>query len=200
MRCEDSQFGRPRGWRGASVGHLMAFKNRSLNREAVRELDVAADARVLEVGCGPGTNLPELAARARRVVAVDPSEVMVDQARRRLRRCDLTGRVEVLCAAVEDLPLSDGSIDVAFEVNTFHHWSDPESALDELRRVLVPEGRLQLTLRTAPPKQRPWVAPGHTPEEIDAIASRVGAAGFRGREVVCLGFRRRELPPTSRAR
>ena len=199
MQCEHSQFGRPSGWRGALIGHLMAVKNRGLNRAAVGALDPASDDIVLEVGCGPGTNLVDLAARARRVVAVDPSGVMVGQARRRVARSGLTPRVDVLPAVVEDLPLPDGSIDVAFEVNTLHHWSNVERGLAELHRVLLPDGRLQLTLRIAPSRPRPWVAPGHTLEEIDAIAPRVAAAGFEplarvrisaGREAVCLQFRR----------
>lgn len=200
MQCENSQFGRPTGWRGALIGRVMAVKNRGLNQAAIATLDPAADDTVLEVGCGPGTNLVDLAARVHRVIAVDPSGVMVAQARRRVARSGLTPRVDVLPAVVEDLPLPDGSLDVAFEVNTFHHWSDAERGLAELRRTLVPGGRLQLTLRTAPPRSRPWIAPGHTPEEIDDIAARVAAAGFEplpqvtisaGRTAVCLQFRRR---------
>jgi SAM-dependent methyltransferase len=90
---------------------------------------------VLEVGCGRG-ELAERMARGldARVVAVDQSERMVE----------LTGErgVEAIVGDVQDLPFRDGIFDCAVAAWMLYHAQDLDLALQELRRVLRPEGRL----------------------------------------------------------
>jgi hypothetical protein len=81
----DAQFGLPRGALGRLVGTIMAFENRSANSIVVDRLEIQPDDYLLEVRCGPGVALALSARRARFAVGVDPSEVMVAQARRRCR-------------------------------------------------------------------------------------------------------------------
>ncbi len=90
---------------------------------------------VLEVGCGRG----ELAERMSRelpgqVIALDQSARMVELTAAR--------GVEALIGDVVDLPFGDGSFDCAVAAWMLYHASDLDLALEELRRVLRPDGRL----------------------------------------------------------
>ena len=90
---------------------------------------------VLEVGCGRG----ELAERMSRelsahVIALDQSARMVELTAAR--------GVEAIIGDVVDLPFGNGSFDCALAAWMLYHASDLNQALEELRRVLTPDGRL----------------------------------------------------------
>ena len=74
-------FAHPRGLYGRLAGRIMATKksNTARGRWAVAELDPKPDARVLEIGYGPGIAVEAMAARVAdgRVVGVDISDVML---------------------------------------------------------------------------------------------------------------------------
>jgi SAM-dependent methyltransferase len=78
---------------------------------------------LLNVGAGAGAYEP----RDRRVVAVEPSPVMVAQ-----RPADAA---PVVLARAERLPFADGGFDAAMALHTVHHWDDLDAGLAELRRV-----------------------------------------------------------------
>jgi SAM-dependent methyltransferase len=78
---------------------------------------------VLNVGAGPGSYEP----RDRRVLAVEPSAVMIAQ--RPL------GAAPAIRAAAEALPVGDGSFGAAMGVLTVHHWADRARGLAEMCRV-----------------------------------------------------------------
>lgn len=88
--------------------------------------ELAAAARVLDVGSGPGTLGPVLAARypGLAVIGVEPSADFAATVR---------GRAEAL-------PLATGAIDVATCVSSIRHVRDRDAALRELRRVVRPGG------------------------------------------------------------
>lgn len=173
------QFGHPQGWQGVLVGHLMALKNEGINRFAVDALDVQPRDRVLEVGCGPGTALRQIAEKAAHgyAVGVDPSEVMRAQARRRVAR--LGDRCDVRPGSAEDLPFVEGSFDRVLTVNTLHHWDDVDRGLREMHRVLRYGGLALICARCAPKKPSRLVAPGFSDDAIQELTRRLAAAGFR---------------------
>jgi SAM-dependent methyltransferase len=78
---------------------------------------------VLNVGAGTGSYEPTAA----RVVAVDPSAVMLAQRP--------TGAAPAVRAWAEALPVPDRSFDVVLAVLTIHHWSDQRRGLEECLRV-----------------------------------------------------------------
>ncbi len=78
---------------------------------------------VVDVGAGTGAYSPH----DRRVVAVEPSEVMIAQ------RLPEAGPVLRACA--EALPFRNGAFDAALATFTVHHWNDPVAGLREMRRV-----------------------------------------------------------------
>lgn len=91
---------------------------------------------VLDLGCGRGWWLEQMAARALTAVGVEPDPQRAAVARRRGLR--------VAVADGHRLPLATGSVGLVWCIHVLHHLADPAAVLDEARRVLAPAGHLVL--------------------------------------------------------
>jgi len=96
---------------------------------------LSADWVVADIGCGTGNASEQLAPHVRRVIAVDPSQPMLDAAAKRL---SAFGNVELRQGSVERLPIEDASLDAAVLVLVLHYVEDVAGALREVRRALKP--------------------------------------------------------------
>jgi ubiquinone/menaquinone biosynthesis C-methylase UbiE len=115
-------------------------------REGLAALSLGPGDRFLDVGCGSGAAVREAAALAERAVGVDIAPAMIERAR------ELAGglpNLELVVGDSEALPFGDGAFTSLLCSSSFHHYPDPGRALSELRRVLVPGGRLALAEPTA---------------------------------------------------
>ncbi|MFD4908103.1 methyltransferase domain-containing protein [Kitasatospora purpeofusca] len=115
---------------------------RSYKRRMLDELDIHPGQTVLDLGCGPGTDLASLAEAVTgtgTVIGVDRDPAAVDAARERAadRRT-----VTVRLGDIHDLPLPDHAADRARTDRVLQHVADPAQALREFHRVLRPGGRL----------------------------------------------------------
>lgn len=137
-----SQFGHPRGLVGTLVGHAMAIKNRERIDWAVSLLEVQATDRVLEIGFGPGVALRRIAERAPDglVAGLEVSELMIEQASRRLVHEIATGHAELRHGSVSSLPFANATFDKALAINTMMFWPDAVAGLHEIFRTLRPGG------------------------------------------------------------
>jgi SAM-dependent methyltransferase len=107
-----------------TLGQGYALRRRADPRVAARMHAALGRARsVLNVGAGAGSYEPA----DRRVVAAEPSAVMVAQRR--------PGSAPAVRAAAERLPFASASFDAAMASLTLHHWSDWRSGLREMRRI-----------------------------------------------------------------
>jgi ubiquinone/menaquinone biosynthesis C-methylase UbiE len=96
---------------------------------------------VLEIGIGPGLNLPLYdPARVSRVIGVDPNESFLRLGQENRRACAVP--LEIVVAPAEDLPLADKSVDTAVVTFTLCSVDDPTRSLAEIRRMLKPDGRV----------------------------------------------------------
>jgi demethylmenaquinone methyltransferase / 2-methoxy-6-polyprenyl-1,4-benzoquinol methylase len=101
--------------------------------------------RVLDAACGTGDfAVADLRAGAAHVTGLDFSERMLERARRK------EPRVEWVLGDLLALPFDDGSFDAATVGFGVRNVADLELALHELRRVLVPGGRLAILEITQP--------------------------------------------------
>jgi trans-aconitate 2-methyltransferase len=115
-------------------------------RAVLQRLPVAGAETVLDAGCGTGRVTAELLARLPqgRVVAVDASRRMLEEARRRLRPAG--DRVRYLAADLLDLSPDllggDYPVDAVLSTATFHWITDHDRLFPALYRVLRPGGWL----------------------------------------------------------
>jgi ubiquinone/menaquinone biosynthesis C-methylase UbiE len=109
-------------------------------------LAVATGDGVLDIACGPGNFSREFARSVGEtglVVGIDASRPMLERAVRELPAAGVDNLAFVLGDAVE-LPFRDQSFDAVCCFAAFHLFADPFKALDHMRRVLTPGGRIAL--------------------------------------------------------
>jgi len=106
-----------------------------------RQVVPKAHGRVLEIGMGTGRNLPFYdRSRVSRLVGVDPALQMHRLARQRSRAAGI--EVELMGLSAEQLLTPDASFDTVVCTYTLCSIPDAAQALREMRRVLVPGGKL----------------------------------------------------------
>ncbi len=107
-----------------SIGRGYSQRRRQDPRIAERIIHALGSSEsVVNVGAGAGSYEP----RDRKVVAVEPSMVMIRQ-----RSSEASPGVR---ASAMDLPFCDGSFDASLALLTLHHWPDFSRGIEELRRV-----------------------------------------------------------------
>ena len=98
---------------------------------------------VLEIGFGTGGLLSELAERAVRLIGVDHSPAMLEEARRRMDANGLMD-IELRLGEMGHLPMANQAVDCVVANMVLHHAADPPRVLAEFRRVLTLNGVLLL--------------------------------------------------------
>jgi ubiquinone/menaquinone biosynthesis C-methylase UbiE len=94
--------------------------------------------RVLEVGCGAGTDLVRFAKGGALVSGVDLSASAIALARKNFEQQNLSA--ELREADGERLPFDDGSFDFVYAHGVVQYTPHPQALVDECRRVLKPGG------------------------------------------------------------
>lgn len=109
--------------------------------------------RILEIGCGAGQATGDLAARAGRVVALDPGERLVAAARQRTA----APNVEFVVSTFEDFAVAPGSFEVLASAQAWH-WVDPKVAFGKAAGALVDAGFLAVFGHVPMPVEEPFLS------------------------------------------
>ncbi len=167
-----------RSWKALAEGLL-----KILNYEVVADL-----------GAGEGTLSQLLAQRARKVIAVDHSRKMVSFGKKLARENGLKN-LEYRLGDIEEPPIDDKSVDLAFLSQALHHAASPERALREAHRLLKPNGQLVVLdlLQHSFDKARELYADTHLGFAEVEIADLLERAGFRKVETAIVD--REDSPP-----
>lgn len=125
-------------------------------RDLRRELVSGARGRVLELGAGTGLNLDLYPDSVQDLTLTEPDPHMVKQLRKRVDTS--SRRAEVVAAPAEKLPFEDDSFDTAVVTLVLCTVPDPAAALEEIQRVLKPDGRLLFLehVRSPDPSLAKW--------------------------------------------
>lgn len=148
-RTVSAQAARPHGLIGWALGHLWVHETAAINDRAIALLEPAPGEQVLELGCGPGRTAAEIARHGAQVTGLDPSPAMIAAAGRRNRAAIDAGTVRLLLGDASAVPRPDATYQAALAVHTVYFWRDLDAGLREVRRVLVPGGRLVIGFRPA---------------------------------------------------
>lgn len=156
---------------------------------------IAADDRVLNVGCGAGADSVFLArAHGVRVVGVNISESQLELAREHAEAQGVADRTAFRYDDFHDLgTVGDGAVDVYWGLEALTHSDDVPAALAQARRVLAPGGRLAIADLFTPTGDVPAdvAADLRTVEDalgvrfgsIEAFRSALADAGFENVEI-----------------
>jgi ubiquinone/menaquinone biosynthesis C-methylase UbiE len=116
----------------------LAMRNRHLVPYRKRVVG-SAQGRVLEIGVGSGLNLSFYGAPVREILALEPAPRLIAMAQRSARA---TVPVAFIEASAEAIPLDDETVDTVLTTWTLCTIPQASVALQEMRRVLKPSGRL----------------------------------------------------------
>lgn len=99
----------------------------------------------LDLGCGTGNYTIELFKKGIRIIGIDPSDTMIQNARSK------NDQIDWIAGTAEKTRLNDGSIDGIVCCLTIHHWTDLNIAFRETKRILKINGRI--VIFTSTPEQ-----------------------------------------------
>jgi SAM-dependent methyltransferase len=140
---------------GALLGSVASLEERgrsgyiSVVRALLDTLEIVPGESVLEVGCGSGVIMRELARRtagANRLIGRDMSPFLLREARALARREGLLDHIDFGEGRAEALPLADGVVDVALSSTVFEEGA-ADLMLSEIVRVMRPGGRIGIIVR-----------------------------------------------------
>jgi ubiquinone/menaquinone biosynthesis C-methylase UbiE len=130
--------------RGIEKMFAMLFADEEqTRREMYTQLELRPGSRLLEIGCGTCRDTIHLLDMPIDVFAGDLSLEMLLTGQDRLRRAKRdTSRLQLFCADVMHLPFADGFFDAAYHFGGFNRFPDHKVALEEITRVVRPDGRV----------------------------------------------------------
>ncbi len=127
---------------------LQALTYRPIHNAMLDRLQGLEPSAILDLGCGTGQFLPRLRASfpSAALIGVDLSHGMLTQASERYPTAHGSDRSGALGGLVRAdamaLPMRRGSMDVVTCSESFHWYPDQAGALEEIAKVLAPDGRL----------------------------------------------------------
>lgn len=114
-----------------------SVREKALSIAQVKKGKIAAD-----IGAGTGFITEGLIHKGLQVIAVDQSEAMLKEMRKKFTHCD---KIDYRIGKAETLPIADGTVDYVFANMCLHHVEKPSKAIKEMARILRPGGKLIIT-------------------------------------------------------
>jgi 2-polyprenyl-3-methyl-5-hydroxy-6-metoxy-1,4-benzoquinol methylase len=102
--------------------------------------------KVLEIGCGIGTDTINFARQGAQVTAVDLTEKSLEVARQRAKVFGLEDRIRFIQANAEELSsyVPADSYDLVYSFGVIHHTPHPERVVEQIRRFVSPGSTLKI--------------------------------------------------------
>src|SRR5215469_11580744 len=128
-------------WAAAGRGDEMEDHHSDITNQTLDLMDLQPNDRVLDLGCGTGWASRRMAqvVTAGEVVGLDVADEML---RRAEQASGSLNNVRYVWGSAEKIPAPDDHFTKVLSVESFYYYADQGKALDELRRVLAPGGKL----------------------------------------------------------
>lgn len=133
----------PSGMIGSKMTDIWNHTFRNMTHWGLQEVLISNSDIILDVGCGGGMTVNELAdfiSENGKVYGIDISEVAVEKSKTKNRIYIEQNKVKVQQAPIEKLPFSHEMFDKIFAIQTHIYWENIEEGLSEVFRVLKPQG------------------------------------------------------------
>jgi SAM-dependent methyltransferase len=160
-----------------------------LRRRFLRFVPVRPGARVLEVGCGSGVVVRDLAAivgRRGAVTGVDNSRVILAAARRLCRPAAAHARLALRVADGNHLPFAADRFDVTLGITVILHVAKPGVVVGEMARVTRPSGRVGLQDQDFGMVAVTHPDPALTDRILDGVVKHIYEEPYSGRRLPAL--------------
>ena len=169
------QCARPSGFFGRLLARGMNQGHGPLTLWGLKQLSIAEDASIVDIGCGGGGTVRRLArlAPGGKVVGIDFSPDSLRIARKTNRKLVDQGRVEIQEASVGKLPFADQTFDLATAIETHFFWPDLPANFREVLRVLKPGGQFMVLAA---------IYKGSPHAKRDSIVLNVSQMAYLGKE------------------
>ncbi|WP_103070062.1 class I SAM-dependent methyltransferase [Aquimarina sediminis] len=143
------QLRKPEGEWGVTIGEKMNIGNKFINLYTIDALDIKTNDHILEIGMGNGFFVKDIFDVNHNIKykGCDYSDEMVTRSKKLNERWVKNGKADFLLSNADKLPFKDSEFDTVFTINTIYFWDNPERILNEIRRVLKPDGKIVISLR-----------------------------------------------------
>jgi ubiquinone/menaquinone biosynthesis C-methylase UbiE len=141
------------------------------NRLAVEQLDLPDHSTIVDVGCGTGSALRYAAAKVKNgiLIGIDPVPRMIEIAKKSTKENKTGYQIHFKVGSAENLPVKDSIADLVLAFDSIDHWQDVHKGLNEILRILKPEGNFIIVKDLSVPGAK---------KDLDTLKQKLAAAGF----------------------
>ncbi|CAM1340067.1 class I SAM-dependent methyltransferase [Tenacibaculum amylolyticum] len=164
----EKQLSCPEGVKGVELGHKMHASNIGMTMAAINALQIEDENIVLELGHGNCHHLKEITGKATRIkyYGLEISETMQQEA----IAFNMNSNASFELYDGINIPHEDYFFDRIITVNTIYFWANPKGLLQEISRVLKPNGLVSIAFADKEfMKELPFVGERFTLYDLEAI-------------------------------
>ena len=141
------------------------------NRLALDYLNLPDQSTIVDVGCGTGSALRHAAAKVTNgnLIGIDPVPRMIEIAKELTKENETSYQINFEVGSAEDLPVEDSIADIVLAFDSIDHWNDIQHGLNEVLRILKPEGKFIIVKDLGVPGAK---------KALNTLEQKIGNAGF----------------------
>lgn len=160
----------------------MNFHHRRLAKWGFSFLPLSNEENILDIGCGGGKNISTMlkAAPLTKIYGIDYSSTSVSYSKYKNRKEVKSGRAIISEGNVTEMSFGENQFDVITAFETIYFWQPIDKALNEVYRILKPNGRFMITCELNDPLKSTELTKRiigmtiYSPSEMEILLKNIG--------------------------